>query len=133
MAKTQCAETIFNSSVYRSFPCSVGATVQDGSNWWCGIHSPEAKQRRKAKRDARHAKWTAEFEAGIKHREAAQSERDALAESHAELVEALARALPVALEAHGLVNHGAGAPPGRCHICEEIADDRAVLDKARKL
>ena len=88
MAKQQCAEQIYG-GIMGGNRCVNTGKVEDSGKWWCGIHSPEAKQKRKAKRDARHAKWTAEFEAGIKRREEAQSQRDALAESHAALVEVL--------------------------------------------
>lgn len=57
----RCCHKVFkDSGPYRSFhpsQCSKTATVEHGGKWYCSIHSPEGKQKRN---ERLQAKWDAE-------------------------------------------------------------------------
>lgn len=48
----QCNQTTWPADAFNSVRCGNKGKVQHQGKWYCGIHSPEAKQKRKAKSDA---------------------------------------------------------------------------------
>ena len=68
MEKHRCTHTIWNN--YNHYTCNKPAKVQDEKGkWCCGIHSPEAVAKRKAKSDARYEEWRANIDAARKTQE----------------------------------------------------------------
>lgn len=65
----KCNERIWPLGAYHSSSCGRTGKVEVNGIWYCGIHSPEAKQRREDKRKARWALHDAASEARNKAHE----------------------------------------------------------------
>ena len=128
-----CSASIVSEGGWHSYPCQNRAKMQHQEKWYCGVHDPA---KRELKRKERNAKWQAEWKAKGDRREAARKQRDALAESHAELVAALERAFPVlqdAALAKAELHPSDIAFRGLNDIPDRINHARRALRKARAL
>ena len=135
MAKQQCAEQIY-SDIMGGNRCVNTGKVEDSGKWWCGIHSPEANRKRKAKRKARwaenDARWAtkrAQLEDDARKLDA----YDALAESHAELIGALEWALPYVQDARPAPADVILTQAVRDRHAKGLIEAKALIRKARKL
>jgi hypothetical protein len=52
---------------YSQYTCGKTAKAESNGKWFCGIHSPEAAARRKAKSDARSAEWNRQWNEKDRH------------------------------------------------------------------
>ena len=58
-----CVETLWPAGAWHGHKCGKKGKVQHEGKWYCGIHSPEAKAKRKAKMDAADAERAARWKA----------------------------------------------------------------------
>ena len=58
-----CVETLWPAGAWPGHKCGKKGKVQHEGKWYCGIHSPEAKAKRKAKMDAADAERAARWKA----------------------------------------------------------------------
>ena len=54
-----CQEKVWPTGSWSGYPCGKKGKVEHDGKWYCGIHSPEAKERRIAKSDERYRQYRA--------------------------------------------------------------------------
>lgn len=141
-AKPKCCGQVSPPGSYRSYNCGKNASLEHDGKHYCKLHHPPTVW---AKRDARNAKWDAEWEE--KKKKAAEAstaaeEQKRRADAYGQLVERV-KELEEALncitsmcETHGDFRNGVTDPTGTIDEGNVIAgrivgDARAVLTKYR--
>jgi len=59
MTKNTCQKRVWDR--FNSYTCGKTAKVESNGQWFCGIHSPEADAKRKAKSAAKSAEWNRQW------------------------------------------------------------------------
>jgi len=77
-AESSCCKAVF--SGWRNYPCGRKGKLAEDGKFYCGVHSPDAVQKRQAKRDASYAALRTKWEAEARHRRFAAAAEAAIRE-----------------------------------------------------
>lgn len=54
--KKQCSERVYDSTIWRHFPCKRTAKNKEDGKWYCKIHSPSYIKEKEEKRESKYQK-----------------------------------------------------------------------------
>ena len=85
MNEATCCANIYEKGVWRSHPCGRKAKVERNGMWYCGIHDPVSREKR---RERNHEEWKRNWDRQERERKAREAAMDAIDRiAHADDVE----------------------------------------------